>query len=164
MAVTGSNRWGNWELSTSRDDTPNPSISSQEADYPWQNGQTVPFTLAYNQDGNDEARLTIDGSTAVADTTSYPATGDSIGMTLKVTSPSTMSVSVSNLRLDGLRLSQQSAQTGSNNAVNLHINRDSISDGFVLTGSVTFGWSGSRPSESNMQLNFEIEEDGTGSS
>lgn len=151
-----------WEVVASQDDQPD--NGDQQAEYNWQNGKSVPFTLKYNQNGNEEASLTIDGSTATADTATYPDTGDTIGLTLRATDPSRMSVSVSNLRLDGLVLSQQSATTDTNQKVNLLIDDDSIENGFVLTGSVTFSWSGAKPANSNMQLNFEIEERGTGSS
>lgn len=153
---------GGWEVAASQDDQPD--NGNQQAEYNWQNGKSVPFTLKYNQDGNEEASLTVDGSTAIADTTTYPATGDTIGLTLRVTDPSRIAVSISNLRLDGLVLSQQSATTASNQKVNMLINDDAIKNGFVLTGSVTFSWTGSKPTGSNMQLNFEIEEKGTGSS
>lgn len=151
-----------WEVSTSQDDQPD--NADQQAEYTWQQGTDVPFTLSYDQNGNGEATLTIDGATAAADTTTYPATGDTIGITLRVTDPSRMSVAVSELRLDGLRLAEQSAATGSDQKVTLLIDEDSIADGFVLTGSVTFDWSGAKPTGSNMQLNVEIEEQGTGTS
>jgi len=149
---------GSWELGVDQDDNP---PSANRAQYSWQNGQSVPFTLSYNQDNNEEASITVDGTTASVDTTPFPTTGDTIGLTVKTASGVTGTVSVSDLRLNGLRLSQQSLEAGTGETVNLHIDDSSIANGFVLTGSVTFDWTGGQPANSQMQVNFEIEEAGT---
>lgn len=152
----------NWALSTSQNDQPD--NDDQQEKYDWQNGQTVPFTIEYNDQGNEIASLAVDGRTAFADTTTYPATGDTIGITLKVDSDTSGTVEVESLRLDGLPLSTASASAGTGESNVLLVNDDSIGDGFVLTGDVTFSWSGAKPSNSEMQLNVEIEEAGTGQS
>lgn len=147
-----------WELGVDQDDNP---PGANRAQYDWQNGQSVPFTLRYNQNNNEEASIIVDGTTASVDTATFPTTGNTIGMTVKTDSAVSGTVSVSDLRLNGLRLSQQSVRAGTGETVNLHIDDSSIANGFVLTGSVKLDWTGSQPANSQMQINFEIEEAGT---
>ena len=152
---------GDWEIGIG----PNDAGSDGQANIAWQNGDSYPFTLTYNQNGNGEATFAIDGKAVDSDVDSFSTTGDTIGFTL-VNETTDQSVMVENLRLDGLRLQRSTAQSGVDGGreTAYTVSKDSIADGFVFTGQVTFSWGTTTPSGSDIQLNIAIEEAGTDSS
>jgi hypothetical protein len=147
---------GDWEIGIG----PNDQGDDGQANLDWQSGTAYPFTLTYNQSGNGEATFAIDGNTVNSDVDSFSTTGDTIGFTL-VNSTADQEVRLENLRLDGLRLAQDTATSGVDGGreTAYTVSRDSIADGFVFTGNVTFSWGGNVPSGSDMQFNIEVEKE-----
>jgi len=152
---------GDWEIGIG----PNDAGSNGTANLAWQSGTAYPFTLTYNQSGNGKATFALDGKTVDSDVDSFSSTGDTIGFTL-VNQTADQEVRLEDLRLDGLRLTKSTATSGvdGNRKTAYTVSKDSIADGFVFTGNVTFSWGANTPSGSEMQLNIEIEEAGTGPS
>jgi flagellin-like protein len=145
---------GDWELGIGEDVSGNLAATEQHG---WSNGESVPFTLRYDAEGNGDAELLVDGRSVAVDASGFD-TGNTVGITLNSDSAD-WTVNASDLRLNGNPLSKTSQSAAGQNTYVL-LTEEGVSEGFVLTGDVELTWSGTPPSGSEVQLHFEVEGEG----
>ncbi len=164
-------RWGDGGTSNAENEvrvglagggSPQAQHQSDNSTGPWRNGVTESFTLTY--DGGTEAALTIGDTTA--DTTvdlplgDVPGANGKIGITVKTYVDDT-EVKVENVKLDGMSPVGPDSVSESVNGSKEYLvisGLTELSDGFTLTGDLTFTWGGTTPSSAeDMSMLIQVE-------
>ncbi|WP_440991718.1 type IV pilin N-terminal domain-containing protein [Haloarchaeobius baliensis] len=131
----------------------------------WSAGTEESFSLRYYS-SNSTAVLTVDGDTVSSASVTDP--GDRFTVTVKARSsspPSSQSVTVDSLALNGSSIGatdgiSEDGTTGSADQQYLLVepgNAD-LSDGFVITGTVTFDWAGGTPNSETLAFTIDFEQ------
>lgn len=120
----------------------------------WTRGKAEDFSLSYN---GSELIYTIAGQT-----TRQAFTGGMTDMLLRTRSTANLSTS-SSVSLSGLKLMDNLgnlkatyAQQGSTGADVDYLQVSGLKNGFTLTGQTTFNWTGTRPNNSALALQWKI--------
>lgn len=116
----------------------------------WTSGKAENFSLKYN---GSELIYTIAGQT-----TRQAFTGGMTDMLLRTRSAANSSISLTGLKLmDNLgNLKANYAQQGSTGVDVDYLQVSGLKNGFTLTGQTTFNWTGTRPNNSALALQWKI--------
>jgi hypothetical protein len=124
---------------------------STTAQYGWVNGQTEPFTLAY--DGTTGLVTFVLGGRTLTYMTPFPMFGDVFVRTRAVDAG--RSIVVRDLVLDGEGVGDASSATGDGLDI-LWISGAALSQGFTLTGTATLSWTGAPPTQSRLAFQIKV--------
>ncbi|MCG9899359.1 MAG: PKD domain-containing protein, partial [Hydrotalea sp.] len=139
------------------------TVFSPTQEFAWQNGVAVPFTVTYNPSaiGNNKFIFTV-GSGASTRTLQIdpanPPSGSAFptdfnGIWFFTRGSSTGNSLISDLTLNGESLSNIDV---TNTSSNLVLRGYTISQGFNLTGKITYSWTGTMPTQSNLNFNVKL--------
>jgi len=142
---------GDWELGLRRDPLVLTDGTAVTANFEaWNNGHSIPFLLSY--DGRNRVILTLVLSTVV-NGPSFSVTGDfnEILIPTRAVDVNTRAV-VGDLLLNGQPVSGSSSAINSGTDVQdvLRIQGASLSNGFLLSGTITMHWKGAKPRGSRL--------------
>lgn len=123
--------------------------SRDEGNHGWTDNTTEGFTLSF--DGSSTATLTVGNDTV---TYSVTSANGSIGLTAKSHTDGT--TTVSNLALDGNPLATSTVVSTGGTYAHIVISGSDLTDGFTLTGDITFDWDANTQDERPaVQINVE---------
>jgi hypothetical protein len=144
---------GNWETGIWLPVSGPPSNLKASGDVTWSNGVAQNFTLTLNA-ALDTLSFSVGGTTI---STAYAGGAHNAiqlgGRTTQNANTTASSFALSNLVLDGTALSNGFSGSG-NGSHSGWIESASLLDGYTLTGTATFAWTGERPKNSNLAFNF----------
>ncbi len=139
------------------------TVFNPTQEFNWQNGVAVPFTVTYNPSavGNNKFIFTV-GSGASTRTLQFDPTNppsgsafptDFNGIWFFTRGSSAGNSLISNLTLNGENLSNIDV---TNTSSNLVLRGYNVSQGFTLTGNITYSWTGNMPTQSNLNFNVKL--------
>ena len=131
-------------------DTGSPETSAQ---YDWQSGVSVPFTLTYDYITN-EVEFTVD-DVVLHWTSELSGYSDVFVRARAVNADS--DILVENLVLDSEVVNDTSYADGNGAGLDiLWINGGTLGNGFTLTGTVTMTWAGTPPTQSRLAFQVKV--------
>lgn len=143
---------GDWEMGLTDNTNQPPEASGQFA---WVNGAAVPFALSVT--ANHAATFTLGGRSITYDYGTLASMDLSAVFIWAKATKTSSSVTLGNLALDGEAVSGQVLGVGSGTQFDeAWVVGGDMSDGFTLTGDVTFTWSSSyMPNGSHLQFHLQ---------
>jgi hypothetical protein len=123
-----------------------------QAQYPWQSGQTEPFTLAYDA-GSHLVTFTL-GGRVLTYVTEFSDFGVIYVRTRAIEDGA--AVSVAGLDLDGVALGDAASAAGPGGLDILWITGGAFATGFTLAGAATLSWGSVVPTQSRLAFQIKV--------